>query len=346
METSFVARNRWWMVRVAQLPADIFVFATLAFFIVRMLPGDPVMAVAAGEDMSQADIERLRESMGLGGSIFEQLLAFWGGLFTGDLGNSIVTGIPVTEEVLTRLPSTVELVGLGLVGALLFAFLLGFIYVRFPSGRLRAIIRGYGSTADAVPVFVLALFGIVLFYVFLSWAPPPLGRLAGGTLPVITGFPLLDVLLAGEWEMFGQIVARYVLPVGAIILAQTPNFLVQLISALDRELTQNTTRFQIASGASRRWTYFSVFRRSVSSVVVIFGLMFGTMLGGAVTLEQLFGFGGVGQLALRSVQAVDFPMLQGFLILLVAFCLVIYFLVDFVNMLLDPRRRPGVSVEG
>ena len=109
-----------------------------------------------------------------------------------------------------------------------------------------------------------------------------------------------------------------------------------------RELEQTTTKFQVAAGVSRRWIYISIFRRSLSSVVVVFGLIFGGLIGGAVTVESMFGFGGLGALALRSVSAVDFPTLQGFLIISVAFCMFAFFLVDLVNMWLDPRRRPGV----
>lgn len=340
-------RNRWWIVRTLQLPVDLFVFATLAFFLVRLLPGDPVQnaAAASGEPMTEEQIEQLRIAMGLGGTLFEQLMNFWGGLFRLDLGTSLASGVAVTDEVFTRLPATLELVMVGLFSCIAFTGVLGFVYLRTRSSRVRSVIRGYASTADGIPVFVVAIIGIVLFYVLLHWAPPPLGRTAGGALPMITGFPLLDELLSGNLVMFGETIVRYILPVGAVMITNTPNLLVQLLGGLDAEVAQNTTRFQVASGASRRSIYASVFRRSATSVVVVFGMMFGGMLGGAVALERLFGFGGLGQLAIRAVDHVDFPLLQGFLVLIVGFCLIIYFLVDFVNMLLDPRRRPGVMVE-
>lgn len=341
-------RNRWWLVRVIQLPIDILVFATLAFFFVRLMPGDPVMAIVgqSGAEYSDEDIAILRDQMGLGGTLLDQLFAFWAGLFRLDLGTSIASGAPVTQEVWSRLPSTMELVGLGMFGALIFAFLLGFLYLRIDTRAVRSAIRGYASLATSIPVFVIGVFGIVLFFVAVQLAPPPVGRVwTGGVVPTVTGFPLIDEVITGNWLLFASNLAHYVLPVGAIVLTYTPNLLVQLLGGLDREVEQTTTRFQIASGASRGWIYFSIFRRSLASVVVVFGQLFGMLLGGAVTLEQLFGLGGAGQLATRSVASVDFPALQGFLILVAVVCLVVYFLVDLVNMWLDPRRRPGVSTE-
>lgn len=344
---NWTERNRWWLMRVLRLPVDVFLFATLAFFLIRMLPGDPVdVALATRSDPVTPELEAtLRAEMGLDGTIWDQLLRFWGGLVTGDFGTSLVTGAPVTAEVLARLPSTVEIIVLGLGGAFLAALMLGFVYIRFGNELLRRGIRLVTSFATSVPVFVVAIFGIIVFYVVLRVLPAPLGRTGGTPLPVVTGFPLLDEIITGSWASLGETLVRYVLPVGAMILTYTPNLLTQFVGGLDREIEQTTTRFQIAAGAERPWVYFSVMRRSISSVVVVFGLFFGSLLGGAVTIESLFGFGGLGQLGLRSVDAVDFPALQGFLVLIVAFCLVVFLVIDLVNMWLDPRRRPGVATE-
>lgn len=339
--------NSWWILRLARLPLDVFVFATIAFFLIRMLPGDPVTIALASrnEPVTEEATEFMRAQMGLDGTLWDQLLRFWWGLLRGDLGTSLVTNLPVVEEVMVRLPPTVELILLGLGGAFLFCLLFGFLYVRFSHPLLRKGIRFYSSFATTVPVFVIAIFLILFLYVILRWLPAPLGRVSSGVLPVVTGFPLLDEVLTGEWAMLGETLVRYIMPVGAMVLAYTPNLLTQLIGGLDRELGQTTTRFQVAAGVSRPWIYFSVFRRSLSSVVVVFGLFFGALIGGAVTIETLFGFGGLGQLGIRAVETVDFPVLQGFLILIVAFCLLALLVVDLVNMRLDPRRRPGVESE-
>ncbi len=336
--------NRWWILRLVRLPVDIFVFATIAFFLIRLLPGDPVAVAVASrnEAVTPETVAAVRAQMGLDGSIWEQLLHFWGGLFRGNLGDSLQTSIPVVTEVFSRLPSTLELILLGLLGAFVACLVLGFVYVRFANPLLRRAVRFYSSFATTVPVFVVAIFLIVLFYVVLAWLPAPLGR-AAGTLPVVTGFPILDEIITGSWSMLGETLVAYIMPVAAMVITYTPNLLTQLIGGLDRELEQTTTRFQVAAGAPRRWIFVSLFRRSLPSVIVVFGLFFGSLIGGAVTIESLFGFGGIGQLGVRSVQTVDFPALQGFLIIVVTVCLIAMLVVDLINMALDPRRRPGIE---
>lgn len=338
-------KNMWWLRRIVELPIYIAAFSIIAFFLVRLLPGDPVQLSLAsrGEGYTHAQYEAQAESMGLGGSIWHQFANFVKGALVGNLGTSTVSGKPVTQEVLSRLPSTIELVTLGLGAALIFALLLGFLYIRSSNRTLRSAIRTYASFATSIPVFVVAVFSIMLFYVILKWLPAPLGRVSSGTLPVVTGFPILDEMLTGNWAQLGETLVLYILPVGSMMLTYTPNLLTQLIGGLDRELAETTTQFQVAAGVGRKWIYISIFRRSLSSVVVVFGLIFGGLIGGAVTVESLFGFGGIGALAVRSVASVDFPALQGFLILSVAFCMFAFFLVDLVNMWLDPRRRPGVA---
>lgn len=342
---NWLNRHQWWLRRVARLPLDILIFAVIAFFLVRLLPGDPVVVSLSSrnEPFTPEQYEETAARMGLGGSLAEQFLTFSSRAIRGDLGTSIVSGLPVTQEVMARLPATVELIFLGLGGAFLLALLLGFLYIRFADIRLRNFVRFYASLATSVPVFVVAILGIVIFYVWLGWLPAPLGRVSSGTLPFITGFPLLDEILSGEWILLRETLIRYILPVGALIVTFTPNLLTQLVGGLERELSQTATKFQVAAGVPRKWIYFSVLRRSLSSVIVIFGLIFGGLIGGAVTIERLFGFGGLGALGIRSVDGVDFPALQGFLIIIVAFCMVVFFLVDLVNMWLDPRRRPGVA---
>ncbi|WP_138416754.1 ABC transporter permease [Sinomonas gamaensis] len=344
---SWYRANRWWVLRLARLPLDIFVFGTIAFFLVRLLPGDPVSVAISSRSgtVSPEAIAAVRTQMGLDGTVWDQLLRFWGGLFQGDLGHSLVTGAPVIDEVFSRLPSTIELIVLGLIGAFVLCLVLGFLYLRFANRALRASIRVYSSFATTVPVFVVAIFLIVIFYVILDWLPAPLGRVSSGTLPVITGFPLVDELLTGNVDLFGETLVQYIMPVAAMVLTYTPNLLTQYIGGLDRELVQPTTRFQVAAGVPRKWIFFSVFRRSLSSVVVVFGLFFGSLIGGAVTIESLFGFGGIGALGVRSVQSVDFTALQGFLVVVVAVCLIAMLVVDLVNMWLDPRRRPGIESE-
>ncbi|WP_432561723.1 ABC transporter permease [Kineococcus sp. SYSU DK003] len=342
----FYRENRWWILRTLALPLHIAIFATLAFFLVRVVPGDPVaVTLEAANGYTQEQYDQAAEAMGLGGSIWNQLATFWAGFVRGDLGTSIISGRPVLSDILDRLPGTLELVLVGLVGAALLSLVLGFVLLTVPNRLVQRVVRAYSHTAGAVPPFALAVVGIFVFFVLLKWLPSPLGRTGGGVeLPVWSGFPILDAVATGSWAALWQIVLHYVLPIAVIVVCYTPYIFGQLVVGLDDAAKSAATLFRIASGANRWAVYRSIFRRAVSSAVVMFAGLLGGLIGGVVVLEQLFSFGGVGQFAVDAVNTSDFVALQGFLIVIAGICLVIFLVVDVVNMLLDPRRRPGEAV--
>ncbi|GAA4675669.1 ABC transporter permease [Frondihabitans cladoniiphilus] len=343
----YLGRNRWWLVRTGWLPIHIAFFATVAFFLVRLVPGDPVLArLDTSGGYTKAEYNAAAKSIGLDGSIWHQLGLFWSKLIQGNLGVSPVTGRPVWTELISRLPSTVELVTLGLVGSIVLSLALAMLQLRSSSPTVHKVLRGYGRIAGAVPDFAVAILGLVVLYTVLRVIPAPIGRVTPG-IPTrtLTGFPLLDDVLTASWPALGSTLAHYALPVLVIIVVHTPNVWKQLTLGLQEQAPAPSTLFKIASGATRPAIYRSVLRRASASAVVMLGALFGGLIGGVVVLEQIFGFGGLGQFAINSVDNLDFLGLQGFLIVIAGIALIVYFLVDIVNMLLDPRRRPGVRVD-
>ena len=340
-------RHRWWIVRTLVLPVHIAVFATMSFFLVRLVPGDPVLSALEGADtITPEDYARAADAMGLSGSVWEQLGTFWAGLVRLDLGTSTVTGRPIWQEIWDRLPATVELVLVGLGGAVVLALVLGLVLLRVRNRAVQKVLRGYARLAGAVPDFAVAILGLVLLYGTLRVIPAPIGRISPGLrLPDVTGFPILDSLVTGSWEVLGSMLGHLALPVAVMVLVYTPTIWKQLALGLDESAAAPATLFRIASGAGRVAVYTSILRRAAASAVVMVGALFGGLVGGVVVLEQLFGLGGIGQFAIDSVESVDFLGLQGFLVAIAALCLVAFFAVDIVNMLLDPRRRPGASVD-
>lgn len=340
-------RNRWWIFRTLWLPVHVAIFATVAFFLVRLVPGDPVLTRLQGADtITKKQYDEVAKQMGLDGSIWHQLGAFWTTLLHGSLGISQVTGRGVWGDIMSRLPSTLELIVIGLFWVLAISFGLAFLWLRFSSKSLRVVLDGYGKLAGAIPEFALAVLGLALFYTILHIAPAPIGRInPSETLPVVTGFPLLDTAITGHWGLFGSILGHYLLPEIVIVIAYIPHLWKQLVLGIEEAAAAPATMFKIASGATRGSIYRSVFRRASASSVVMMGAMFGGLIGGVVVLEQLFGFGGVGQYAVNAVTNNDFLALQGFLVVIAAICLIVFFLVDIVNQLLDPRRRPGAKAD-
>ncbi|MBO3095245.1 ABC transporter permease [Cellulomonas dongxiuzhuiae] len=343
---AWVVRQRWWATRVAMLPAHLLVFVVLTFVLVRAMPGDPVL-VLLGQNYTPQAYAALQADLGLAGSLPEQLVGYVVNLVQLDLGQSLMTGREVVAEFAQRLPGTLELAMCALAISALVSCLVAYVVVLHPRNPVSATVRAYARAAGAIPEYVLAVAGLIVFYAALGWAPAPVGRLDIQILPPprVTGFPLLDAVLAGNVEAAGSIVSHLVLPVGVMVLAQSALLIKLWVAGLEDAIDDPVTRFRVASGASRAAVVLSVYRRAAPPVITMTGTLFGYLIGGAVVMEGLFGFNGMGQYAVDAVNSGDFIALQGFLLVVAAMSLVVFLVVDIVNMLLDPRRRPGVRVE-
>ncbi len=343
----FWAASGWWILRVLMLPVHLFVFAVVIFFIVRLLPGDPAVQVTGGQ-ASDEQLEVVRESLGLSGTLVEQLFAYLGRLLTLDLGTSITTGQPVFSDVMTRLPQTLELTVMALVLSTILACALSAAAAFRPRSFLAAVSRGYARAAGALPDFTVGIVGILVFYVLLRVAPAPIGRYEGriSAPPTVTGFPLLDAFISVDPVVIGSALSHLVLPLAAMTIAYTPYLMKQLIYGLSEQLAAPSTRFRIASGAGRPMVVLSVFRRAFPTVAVVSGSLLSSLIGGAVIMESMFGLGGIGQYAIDAVNTSDYPATQGVLLVIVAVVLVIFLLVDILTMILDPRRRVVATAGG
>jgi len=345
---TFLRKQRWWLGRIAVLPVHLLFFALVVFFLVRLIPGDPVAQLIGGQNASPEMIANVRKSLGLDGSMLEQLGDYLGQLLTLDFGRSMLTGVPVWEEMTRRLYETVELTIIALGGATLFTLAAGFLIVLRPRNIASRILLPYARTAGAIPDFVLGVSGIFLFYTVLHVVPAPIGRYDPllNAPPKITGFPILDAFLTGDTALLSSMLGHLFLPILVLVLAYTPLLLKLFLRALEDAIDAPPTKFRVASGAARRTVMISVARRAAPSAVAMLGTLFGFMLGGAVVVEQLFSMPGMGQFGVTAVNTSDLVSLQGFLLLVAALSLVVFLVVDIVNMLLDPRRRPGKSAGG
>jgi peptide/nickel transport system permease protein len=341
-------KQRWWITRVLALPVHLFCFATVVFFLVRMIPGDPVAMLTGGQNVSAQKMEQIRASLGLTGSVFAQFAHYLQNVVTLHFGNSMIDGLSVWGELSQRLPATIELAVIAMVIATALTIAMGLAAVLNPRSILAKILLPYARTAGAIPDFVLGVLGIFLCYTTLHLVPAPNG-LYDPTLtpdPRVTGFPLLDALFAGDTTMFGSICAHLVLPVAVLVIANTPLLLKIFVRALEEAVDAPPTRFRIAAGASRKTVILSVVRRAAPAAVAMMGTLFGFMLGGVVVVEQLFAMPGLGLYGVNAVNSSDRTALEGFLILVATISLVVFLIVDLINMTIDPRRRPGLAKDG
>jgi peptide/nickel transport system permease protein len=294
----------------------------------------------AGERATPDQVAALREQLGLNKPLPLQYLVFLGNLLRFNFGTSIITGVPIAEEIRIRWPATFELS----VAAMLVAVILG-----IPAGVLAAVRKN--SAVDnltmsgsllgvSLPVYWLGLLLVYLFAVNLHWLPPS-GRLsidAGFNFKSITGFYVLDALLQGNFRVLKDVLAHLVLP--ALTLGTIPLAILARItrSAMLEVLSQDYIRTARAKGLLERWVIFKhALKNALLPVVTIIGLQFGTLLGGAILTETIFSWPGIGSWIYEGILSRDYPVVQGGVVFVAIAFVLINLLVDLSYAFLDPR---------
>jgi peptide/nickel transport system permease protein len=322
------------------LPALIGV-SLIMFFITRVLPGNPaymMVGVHADEKTLQAAVEK----MGLDQPIWRQYLSYMGNLISGDLGTAWRTSNPVWVDLKSRLPATIELSTYSLIFAVLWGLSLGiWAAVKDQSyvSRLGDVISAAGVS---IPEFWLGIILILIFFSYLNWAPPPLGRisLAVEAPETITGLYTIDSILTGNWEAFRASAAQLVLPVatlafviGAPIMRLTRTFMVE---ALQSDYVRAARAYGVPS---RKIVSRHALRNVLLPVTTIIGMIYGYLLGGTVLVEVVFSWPGMGKYAVDSMLSSDYSPIMAVVLLSAAIYLVVYLIIDVSHYLLDPRTR-------
>ena len=311
----------------------------LVFVWIRALPGGPAEALL-GERADQESIEQIREQYGLDKPVYVQYLEYVRTTAQGDLGTSVTTRRPVTDELKQRFPATIELT----LAALLFAVTLG-----IPLGFVAA--KHYGTAIDSaslfvsllgvsIPVFFLAIMLKYVFAVKLGWLPT-VGRISA-TIDIEhpTNFYLIDSLLAGDLNAFWDVSQHLLLP--AIALGSIPLAIIARITraaVLDVQ-NEDYVRTARAKGLSpgvvdRR----HIFENALLPVVTIIGLQAGLLLSGAVLTETVFAFPGMGTWLVDAIKARNYPVLQGWILFVSLVFVLVNLAVDISYAFINPRIR-------
>jgi peptide/nickel transport system permease protein len=323
--------------RLLDLVPVILGITLLVFLFLQLIPGDPAI-VLLGQRATPAQVEALREQLGLNQPLPLQYLAFLGKLLRFDLGRSIISGIPITQEIATRWPATFELSVAAMIVAMLLGVPAGIIAAVRKNGWIDNLTMSTSLLGVSMPVYWLGLLLIYLFAVNLRWLPPS-GRLSiGGTFQPITGFYLLDSLLQFNLAAFGDVVAHLILP--AITVGTIPLAIIARItrSAMLEVLSQDYIRTARAKGLLERWVIMKhALKNALLPVVTIIGLQFGTLLSGAILTETIFSWPGIGSWIYEGILSRDYPVVQGGVVFVAIVFVLINLLVDISYAFLDPR---------
>ncbi|GAA4910110.1 peptide/nickel transport system permease protein [Stackebrandtia albiflava] len=325
--------------RLLQLIPTLFGLSILLFVWLHRLPGGPEAAILGDRGTAQQRAE-IRTTLGLDEPIWVQYGRFMKRLASLDLGTSIQSGRPVTEEFFTRFPATVELALTAMVIATVVGIPLGYLAARRRGGLLDFGAVTSSLVGICVPVFFLAYLFKVIFAVNLGLLPSSGRQTPGIDATHPTGFYVLDGLLTGEFDASWDAFAHLILP--GLALSSIPlAIIVRMTRASVLEvLGEDYVRTAEAKGLQENTVRVRhVLRNAMLPVVTAIGLLTGGLLSGAVLTESVFAFGGIGSFIRTAIDFRDYPVLMGFIMLIATTYVLINLLVDISYSVLDPRVR-------
>ena len=311
----------------------------VVFFMVRAIPGDPAQIIL-GQQATQENVQQLRAHMGLDKPVFVQYGLFLRDAITGDLGNSIATGRPVTTELLARFPATLELTAFAMLVAVLVGVPVGVVSAVKQYSVLDKITSVLALAGVSLPFFWLAMILIVIFGVKLQLLPFP-GRLSSGvSISAFTGLVLVDSLLTGNFAAFWDGLKHLIMP--ALALGTIPMAVVMRMtwSSMLEVMNEDYVRTARAKGVVP-WRVVSkhALRNALLPTVTVIGLQVGLLMGGAIVTETIFSWPGVGQIAYESVNRRDYAMIQGVVLYGALLFVLVNLIIDVLYAVLDPRVR-------
>jgi ABC-type dipeptide/oligopeptide/nickel transport system permease component len=326
--------------RLIVLPISLFVMASLAFILVRVLPGDPARLLAGQYATPQA-VSQIRVALGLNQSLGAQYGEFLSGLVRGNIGTSYLTHTSVRSQIFNLLPGDMELIGASLVVALILGPALGTAAAYWRGKAPDRVARGIISVQQSLPDFVIGLLLIFLLYYRARMLPPPTGQISLGiTAPGrITGMPVLDSLLHGDWAAFTDSLGHLILPAVSLGLVLAAIFAKISRSSLGSALNSAQVEFARACGLRERTVIRYAVTTARTSFLTYLAIIIGSLLGGVAIIEKVFDWNGVAEWGLNSISQLDLPSIQGFIIVTGTVTIVIYLLLDVLVLLLDPRLR-------
>ncbi len=336
-----MSRIRALAAALASVPITLFGLILITFLIGRVVPIDPVLAIV-GDRAPQDVVARTRLELGLDRPLPEQFIRYVGQLAHGDFGRSVMTSNSVGTDIARFFPATLELATAALLIAVLLGVPLG-VYAAVRQGRwVDTVIRVVCLSGHSIPIFVLALLALLVFYATLQWAPGP-GRQSvvfDGMVDQRTGLLLLDCALAGEWEAFWDALKQIALPALVLGLSNMA-YIARMTRAFMLESLQGefviTAKAKGLSAAAVVWRH--AFGNILVRLLTVIVLTYAGLLEGAVLTETIFSWPGLGQYLTGSLLNADMNAVLGATLVVGLTYVVLNLFSDLMYRVLDPRVR-------
>ena len=315
------------------------VVALVVFVVLRILPVNP-LGMLLPATATAADVAALTHTLGLDKPLWAQFLVWLGQVVQGDFGASIQSGRAVGPLILQALPTTLQLIACGLALGILLGVASGLLAFRFLGRPMERALDVGGSIAISVPDFLWAILMILGLGIGLRWLPF-LGPIdAAFNLPRVTGFMLVDAVLAGDVAAFGSVVAHLAMPTLALALGIAPPLMRILRSSLIEVYNEDYIVAARLRGLSENRILFKhALRNAALPTLSMIGMQAGTIIGGTLLLETIFSFPGIGSLMVTAIANHDLPVIQGLALTYAVAVLAMNMLTDALLVLVNPRLR-------
>jgi peptide/nickel transport system permease protein len=316
--------------RTLQAIPLLFILSILLFFLVRAAPGGPLAQAARNPNITKEQVERLRAQLGLDQPLYVQYARWLGAVvLEGDLGSSIKSHRPVAEMIGERIPNTLLLVGIAFGLTLALAIPIGAISARRQYSWFDYVVTTVTFAGQSVPIYWLGLMFILIFYVWLS------NPFTGQPL-----FPAGGMYTAGGPRTWSDLAWHLVLPVGTLCLTWIAWYSRFFRASMLEVLNADYVRTAHAKGLSeRRVTYIHALRNGIMPLITMIALDFPAMFAGALFVETIFSWPGMGRLFWEAARGRDYPVLLGVILINAALIVVCNIIADLVYGAVDPRVR-------
>jgi peptide/nickel transport system permease protein len=307
--------------RLFLLVLQAFCAATIIFFMIRLVPGDPAVATL-GDNATQEQIDHIHDLMGLNKPLYRQYLTYMGNVARGDFGKSLISGRPVMTDIRLRLGNTIEIAVLAVIISILVGMPLGIIAALRANRAPDVVISSGSALGLALPSFVVGTVLVLIFGLKLGWLPQ-------------------SRFVAFRDEPW-QHIKLIILPVATLSASAIAVVMRMTRSSMLEVVRQDYIRTARAKGLVEKTVVLRhALRNAINPVVSIIGLELAALLGGTVIVETIFNWPGLSSLLMSGVRSRDYPVIQGVVLLICVMTITINVLVDITYGLLDPRIRHG-----
>lgn len=325
--------------RLFQLIPVLLGMTFIVFMLIRLIPGNPAQVIL-GQQATKEAVEALNASLGLDKPWYTQYFGYLGGIFQGDLGVSLRTKLPVSQEIFPYLAATAELAIFAMIIAVIIGVNAGIISAWFQNSWFDYIAMVVALIGVSIPVFWLGLMEQWAFSIKLGWLPTSGRNDVRDPITAITHFYLLDTLIQGRFDQFTEVLKRLILP--GVALATIPMAIIARITRSSMLEVMRSDYVRTARAKGQKMfivVYKHALKNAVIPVLTVIGLQTGLLLGGAILTETIFSWPGIGRYIYDAIGFRDYPVIQSGILVVAFIFIMINLIVDLLYTVIDPRIK-------